>query len=198
MFLSKQESVIMLHDDNDFQKNTTASTKDILDKISPPHSIDTLEQTVALAKFAHAVDLYKHEDNLNWHKLSHLFYVTMVLGSTIGLVISFNESTEPDLAIHTFIGMICLVGFVLSFTLSVSIHYGLKYLLARKNQSCQAEKALSRYPTVRVFPNSSETPNGRKYLVNSPTGMMLRVACGVVTSMWLIAGVLNIAFYIWL
>ena len=32
-----------------------------------------------------AVDLYKHEDNLNWQKLNNLFYITAGLAAAIGL-----------------------------------------------------------------------------------------------------------------
>lgn len=43
-----------------------------------------------------ALELYKHEDNLNWTKLNHLIISTVAIATGIGLIlVEFYKKTYP-------------------------------------------------------------------------------------------------------
>lgn len=95
------------------------------------HNPDTI-----LEQYKIAVDLYKHEDNLNWTKLNNLFYINAGLWAVVGLIIQFGDVENDILPIdfRFFMIIISLIGMIISIALSVALWYGVEYMGNKKRQ----------------------------------------------------------------
>lgn len=72
-----------------------------------------------------ALELYKHEDNLNWTKLNHLIISTAAIATGIGLIlVEFYEKPYPiyTILIHLLfiLGSFVILGFAISLNSGVS------------------------------------------------------------------------------
>lgn len=81
-----------------------------------------------------AVELYNHEDNLNWTKLNHLFYVNAGLWAVMGLIVRFGTTENGSVLIdpRLIIGMVSLTGMTVSAALGVALWFGVTYMHNRK------------------------------------------------------------------
>jgi hypothetical protein len=57
-----------------------------------PMNRPTPSPTTLIEQYKIAVELYKHEDNLNWTKLNHLFYINTGLWAVMGLIAQFGTT----------------------------------------------------------------------------------------------------------
>ncbi len=90
---------------------------------------------ILIEQYKIAVDLYKHEDLLNWSKLNNLFYVSAGLLAIIGFLLG-EETTTIQIPVIRFILVVSIIGFFMSILFWVSLLSGVFYLnVARIPQS---------------------------------------------------------------
>jgi hypothetical protein len=124
-----------------------------------------------------AVELYLHEDNLNWSKLNNLFYTT---GGLV-VVISFSTSFSAErLPIYIFITS--LLGIITSFLFSVTISSGLKYMNSRKNTLFKLERLLIDKNGTKVVLPTAEKLN--RILEKSPTTIVMGIIPWLIMGVW--------------
>ena len=133
-----------------------------------PPSAETLH-----LQYEMAINLYAHEDLLNWNKLNNLFYTTLGLVVAVGFVFGFDASSGFRTMLMV---VLCLVGIALSVGFSIALWFGVYYLQERKKSVEEIERALGRMggvPIVSTGPLGGE----RKpwFLKVSPTTWVLRV-----------------------
>ena len=154
---------------------------------------DGLERTVWLRKgystkllvrqYKHAVDLYKHEDSLNWNKLNNYFYMTTALTAAFGLVVSAGGDKPISDASRAMLVGFCVVGILTSAGFGAALAAGVHYLHARKAAVAALEDGLVRSGGTRLITISG--PNLKKgWLKKSPTRHLLRLAPLIVGVFW--------------
>lgn len=133
-----------------------------------------------------AVDLYKHEDELNWSKMNHLFYVTGGLGALISIIV-----TSPILPMARFllIVIISVFGIVASLLFKITISIGVDYMLKRKSTVFDLEKIIIKLNGTRVVYSAID-----KY-VKSPSSYIMKTLPMVVTLMWCLVFIACWIFY---
>lgn len=96
------------------------------------------------AQYETAMNLYLHEDQLNWSKLNNLFYITVGLIIASGIIIRFvgDASKTTPVSIGPCLLPIALVGIILSASFSVALWAGVNYMLKRKRAVYEIEKEL--------------------------------------------------------
>jgi len=142
-------------------------------------SIEMLQEQYKIA-----VELYRHEDDLNWRKLHHLFYVTAGLWAVIGFIVKFNESLiiSPRLLV----GMVSLVGLIVSFAFGIALWFGVEYMLNRKNAVIAIEEILVHLGGRYIVSPSVESMKKKRFLKISPTTWMLRLLPILIFIVWMI------------
>lgn len=139
-----------------------------------------------LNQYAHAIDLYKHEDNLNWNKLNSLFYVTTALFTAYGVLMMVGTN-RPGLDSLDFLLLgVCLLGLTASVVFLTTLIAGVTYLDARKAALTHIEEQLIMAGGARVI---SADVGQRKFtrLRLSPTRHLLRGLPLALAAAWLIA-----------
>lgn len=154
-------------------KNTPVKTNDI--------NLDVL-----INEFYIAVDLYKHEDCLNWSKVNHYLYITGGLGA----LLMFSIKTELDsLTYHidptiliAFLGIMSSLGF------SIAITFGVLYLRNRKRIVKKLDAFLVSYNGVSILDLTSENKLHSKFSYRefSPTMLVLVLFPICIGFMWCI------------
>ena len=136
-----------------------------------------------LEQYKIAIDLYKHEDLLNWNKLNNLFYVNAGLLAIIGFLL--KEETTITINVICLILIVSLIGFSMSCIFWVALLSGVAYLHSRKDRASEIEKRLRaelRAETVMSF--NSQKVLGRKYLRRSWTAITLQTIPVVFIGTW--------------
>lgn len=95
-----------------------------------------------LDQYKVAVDLYKHEDLLNWQKFNNLIYVNTAL---VGFVAFFQVGFPKIVAT-----VLPLFGLLVSVCFLVCIRAGITYLQARKEAAIAIEKQIHEKTNLRV------------------------------------------------
>lgn len=99
--------------------------------------------SVLLHQYESALDLYKHEDRLNWQKLNNMLYVNAAIGALLGFIVE-KPSDQKILTIDTvnIVLIASFAGFVVSLGFWISIWCGIHYMQARKRAVTQIERVL--------------------------------------------------------
>lgn len=143
------------------QSNSSSSIK-------PEQRADILK-----SQYAIAVDLYKHEDNLIWNKLYNLFYVT----GGLFLILSFiskSIETFPNDIDHSMLGVISVVGVLISLSFAIVIWSGVIYLSARKKKVVEIEQELEDLGGISIVGDVDVSQREQRILKVSPTTIILK------------------------
>jgi len=135
------------------------------------------------SQYAIAIDLYKHEDNLNWKKLYNLLYVSGALLFTLGFV-SGSIGTFPNDINPSILGIISLVGALISLSFTITIWYGVKYLLCRKEKVKEIEQELKVFGGISIVGCDDDSQHKQDIFDVSPTTIILRVIPILFTLGW--------------
>ena len=145
-----------------------------------------------------AVELYRHEDNLNWTKLNHLFYINAGLWAVTGFIAQSNGTKNGPLPIDPRLLMltVSLIGMIACAALGVALWFGIKYMLNRKNAVIRIEERLIKHGGDYIVSSlsllsptksdKSDTPEKSGFLKISPTTWMLRLVPIVLFIVWAI------------
>ena len=136
-----------------------------------------------------AVDLYKHEDQLNWSKLNHLLYITGGLGALFGFFLNHRDSIRFQY-IDPLV-MVSLLGVLVSGGFAVVIWMGIRYLALRKEEIMKMELGLVRVTGHSVVCPSELAARGslpdRSHPVKtSHTTLVLRAFPLAILALWLL------------
>ena len=144
----------------------------------PPPNEQT-NKDILKGQYAIAVDLYKHEDDLNWKKLHNLFYVTGALLFILSMI-SDSIETFPNDIDPSILGILSMAGVLISSSFAIAIRSGVTYLQARKAKVIEIEQKLKDFGGISIV--GEPTP----ILRVSPTTIMLKFLPLVFTCGWLI------------
>ncbi len=117
-----------------------------------------MNETNKIELYKAALELYKHEDKLNWNKVSMLLSANSLLFIGLGLV----KESYNELKI-----ILSSAGAIISFCFFVTIFFGVKYLQHRKEKVEVIEKEIYSDDNIRIFQNN------KKFLKVSPTTLVL-------------------------
>lgn len=151
-----------------------------------------------LSQYKIGVDLYKHEDSLNWTKLSYLLYVNAGLLAIVGFVYEKGENIfKMNIANNWLVFTICIVGIVSSLLFGIALQSGIYYLQGRKETIMNLEKHLiekhdgdylfcipdiedqcERYNCSRFMDKK------KKFFQKSPTMLMLKSISYIFAAIW--------------
>ncbi len=137
------EASIAFHDKLGFKKTFHFKGDDSLERIvyvKPYYeNMENYSAHVLIPQYEQAVALYMHEDNLNWSKLNHLFYITAGLFGVFTYAI--NSPLNPHM-LAMFLFFVSLLGIVSSFLFYSTVKSGVDYLSRRKDAVIAIEKKL--------------------------------------------------------
>jgi hypothetical protein len=133
------------------------------------------------AQYQISVDLYKHEDTLNWQKLNNFFYITAGLAAAT----AFSLGEEGGGALSKELAVvIAVMGFVASLAFSQMLRFGRQYLLARKAALIELEEYMAWHGGQRIVTWHTSQP-GNAHLKVSPTGAIMVFLPLLVGCCWL-------------
>jgi hypothetical protein len=123
-----------------------------------------------------AVDLYKHEDLLNWNKLNHFFYVTAGLVALLGFVLKGNEGRTMYKGdeLYIFFAIVGFLGCGISWAFWGVLDCGARYLNNRKDTVMEIEKILMKYGAEDLVSNVNLPEEERKLFERALTVKILR------------------------
>ncbi len=140
-----------------------------------------------LSQYASAIDLYKHEDSLNWSKLHNMFYANAGLLAILGLVdksgASNHAASGASLNIVVFVG---LLGILVSLGFLVAIWSGIYYLRLRKDAVVKIELQLAESGGVFVVYDPESEKRKWHFSKVSPTTYVLGIMPVVLCLLWII------------
>ncbi len=140
-------------------------------------------------QYAVAVDLYKHEDTTNWHKLNNFFYITAGMAAAVAVSLGKDGAESKEVA-RSLALIIAVIGFGCSVAFSQMLRFGRRYLLARKNAVIDLEEYMAWHGGQRIVGRQTGTAeNG--WLKSSPTGLIMVMLPLLVAVCWVaMAGVI--------
>jgi len=115
-------------------------------KLSKENVLKKYDLDLALEQYKQAADVYKHEDTLNWSKLSSLLYITSGLVGFIGLLWSINNTPLNEFNI-----IISFIGLTASVAYFFTIKSGLYYLSHRKHCLFDIEAIIIKFSGEKIF-----------------------------------------------
>jgi len=129
---------------------------------------------ILMNQYFAAVDLYKHEDGLNWQKVNHLLYVNAALGAIVGFVLERERQDLFALSMPALLLTIAAIGLLVSVGFGVALWFGTHYLNNRKRAVLVVEERLiARGGVPVVTPVSCGVPT--RFQRVSPTIWVLRL-----------------------
>ncbi len=132
-----------------------------------------LRPDILIEQYECAVDLYRHEDTLNWSKLRNFLYITAALMAALGISYNSMVTGQVTKTAGDLTQVVSLVGFFISAAFTVTIWSGTHYLDARKEAVYCLEKTLTRIGGVMVVTPPQPRPT-KGILHQSPTRIVLR------------------------
>ncbi|WP_432182641.1 GNAT family N-acetyltransferase [Streptomyces sp. NBC_00063] len=137
------------------------------------------------AQYAVAIDLYKHEDTTNWHKLNNFFYITAGLAAALGFTLgNEGEPTRSMEEISRSLAMvICVIGLGSALAFSQMLRYGRRYLGARKRAAMELEEYMAWHGGQRIVGRETQA-DGNAWLKQSPTGLIMMLLPVLVALCW--------------
>lgn len=121
-----------------------------------------------LQQYNVAIDLYKHEDDQNWSKLNHLFYVTG--GLLFVTTFAYDSLYASKLSITIIV--ISLIALIITYLFDVTMIDGIDYLQKRKKSVIEIEEILSAETNTRIVSTNFEK-NSKKYQKSKTTSIMI-------------------------
>lgn len=153
-------------------------------KMSTP-CLETLREQYKIA-----VELYRHEDDLNWRKLNHLFYSNAGLWAVVGFVLqSGASSVSSAVSPRCLVGVVSAVGSIMSMAFGIAIWYGIRYMHSRKDAVSSIERILVEHGGQYVVSSPGEK---EAFLRVSPTMWMLRSAPILLFMVWIVMFIANL------
>ncbi|MDG4862321.1 GNAT family N-acetyltransferase [Streptomyces sp. T-3] len=140
------------------------------------------------AQYSVAVDLYKHEDTTNWHKLNNFFYITAGLAAALGFALGKENSGTPagssaDDTIRSLAYVIAVIGLGSSLAFSQMLRFGRRYLHARKRAVMELEEHMAWHGGQRIV-GREVARDGNAWLEQSPTGLIMAALPVLVALCW--------------
>ena len=175
---------VALHRKMGFQPLTTLTPPDGIPRtvwVRQPADNELLKHQLTLA-----VDLYKHEDLLNWQKLNNFFYIST------GLIAICGFSLAQDGSQRAILISAGLLGFVVSLAFFIALRAGVSYLQARKAAVAFLERNLLGQRNSIIY-YGKNLSNDNRQLRRSPTTIVLQTMPLIGTIGWLIVVLLGFA-----
>ena len=142
-------------------------TDEAEDAVETDGRMDTLRE-----QYGHAIDLYKHEDTLNWKKLATLFYVNVLLAALVGFALLNRVELGDYITSSLALMLISSTGIVASVAFGVAMISGWIFLHCRKKTAVDIERVLKKRGGVHLI-----VPDGAPWPVRrAPTSYVLAVA----------------------
>ncbi|MFE4829215.1 GNAT family N-acetyltransferase [Streptomyces sp. NPDC056672] len=136
------------------------------------------------SQYSVAVDLYKHEDSTNWHKLNNFFYITVGLAAATAFSLGENN-TDSELLSRVLAITLALIGFASSVAFSQMLRFGRRYLLARKQAIMVLEEYMVWHGGQRIVARETSV-KGNEWLKSSPTGLIMMLLPILMALCWLV------------
>ena len=141
--------------------------------------------TLVMQQYCNVVDLYKHEDDLNWRKLSHLFYVNASIWIVIGFIIQYTPYNWFFINNEHFLyNLLSVIGIIICTVFGVAIWNGLVCLKTRKAQMRDIEEAFFNDNDALLLFSKTNKHNNMKNIV--PTSYVLIGAPIAIIVIWVI------------
>lgn len=160
-----------------------------LTRLTPPDGMRRVvwvrrksRETMLSSQYEIAVDLYKHEDGLNWQKLSNFFYITVGLSAAMVFCLG-KEGVRGTLG-DALGFVLSVIGLGVSLGFAVMLYFGRRYLLARKAALIELEEQLTWHGGHRIVTFHLSEP-GERHLRVSPTGAIMVGLPVLVAVAWL-------------
>ncbi|OAH16177.1 GNAT family N-acetyltransferase [Streptomyces jeddahensis] len=137
------------------------------------------------SQYTVAIDLYKHEDTTNWHKLNNFFYITAGLAAALGFSLSegTSRSGSMDSMARSLAMIISIIGLASSLAFSQMLRYGRRYLDARKRAAMELEEHMAWHGGQRIV-GREVAEDGHDWLRRSPTGLIMMLLPALVALCW--------------
>lgn len=149
------------------------------------------DKEILLEQYKLAVDLYKHEDLLNWSKINHLLYVS---GGLIGFISLLANVISIDTALFKYwLCFLAVFGILSAILFQININSGINYLQKRKKAVVNIESIFHRIGGVDVVYSSDEV----KQYKRSPTTFVIKLLPKAIIILWtivLLTSLLSILF----
>ncbi|MFJ8824668.1 GNAT family N-acetyltransferase [Streptomyces sp. NPDC102467] len=163
-----------------------------LTRLTPPDGKERMvwvwrkpREAMLQGQYLVAVDLYKHEDVLNWNKLNNFFYITAGLAAALGFSLAERgdtASSSADIA-DTLAMVISVIGLGSAIAFTQMLRFGRRYLGARKNAAMELEEHLAWYGGQRIV-GREVSVDGNNWLKQSPTGLIMMLLPVLVALCW--------------
>ncbi len=140
------------------------------------------DKDIVLNQYEMAIDLYIHEDNLNWSKLHHLFYIT---GGLFAVAFLWPEISY-NLPFYEFLIMISFLGMVSSWLFWIALSNGIDYMQTRKQAVVDIERILLKLKGVRIVSTHYDEGIKNKRLKKSPTTNVMKNIPLIMLIIWTI------------
>lgn len=160
-------SSIRLHEDCGFIRVFEFGYDDIQDKFKRAFwccsSINDKEKKIDLLLHQHSIaaDLYQHEDNLNWRKISTLFYISSALIAGIVILLKQNTGQPLEIIHYYMILMLGIFGLCISIFFRIALQSGVKYMLCRKQSLIDIDSEFAKLNGIRMFVPIQASPTAK-------------------------------------
>ncbi len=138
---------------------------------------------VCLERYRVAVDLYKHEDLLNWNKLQHLLYVSagLFVAETYLLELRGGAGNGLDTSLRMLLTLVALLGLGSAWIFGNALRSGVAYLHRRKDTAaCIERNMLAEEAYCVLLVQNDHGPGARGASHRSlTTKMLLRVPSAI-------------------
>jgi hypothetical protein len=139
------------------------------------------------------MDLYKHEDQLNWTKLYNFFYVNLGLLAIVGLVMKERAKHYGPTFV---VALVSVLGFITSLAFTGTIYSGLKCMHNRKDHVVKIEKELIQYGAEDIVSNVKLNKKDMESLDRTLTSKILIIIPPVIAVVWAIVFTV-MAYLLW-
>lgn len=169
-----------------------------LTRLTPPDGKERMvwvwrkpRETMLQAQYGVAIDLYKHEDTLNWNKLNNFFYITAGLAAALGFTLGQRgeEASSSTFLTDGLAMLISVIGLGSAVAFTIMLLFGRRYLHARKNAAMELEEHLAWHGGQRIVGREAAA-DGNKWLKQSPTGLIMMLLPALVAACWAVMLVL--------
>jgi hypothetical protein len=123
-----------------------------------------------------AMDLYKHEDLLNWNKLYNFFYITAGLLAILGYVMKGDagKCTPKGDEFCCMVAIVSFLGCVMSAAFWGVLYSGVRYMHNRKDTVMEIEQILMKHGAKDLVSNVNLPAEERKLFKRALTAKILR------------------------
>ncbi|WEK55887.1 MAG: GNAT family N-acetyltransferase [Candidatus Cohnella colombiensis] len=156
-----------------------------------PQSVPTYDPSIILQQYEVAMELYKHEDQLNWSKINHLLYVTGGLFAVVSFL--SNVISPEDTFFLYFLSVISGVGILASYMFNIAISNGVIYLQRRKQSVVDIEKILVHMGGYKVV--SVNYDQLEKHYKRSPTTNVMKMIPKGIGIIWCCVLLVTLMYY---